>query len=103
MSEVLPILCGGVALIIVLVLIILNLRSFSYSRKDDGNSTCITITAKRNLERITLIVPLGKETLKFERKRIRKGVSVDFVFPRSKKQAKLIVEAESGHAQELWV
>ena len=88
--------CGG-TLLLALIVWLITLRPFIYRRKNDANSTCITIIPKRNLERVTLIVPLGKETIKFERKRIRKGVNIDFVFPLSNKPAQLTVELESGH------
>jgi hypothetical protein len=94
--------CAGALLVvalIILVLVILGLRPYTIRKKKEGSNTCLTIRAKRNLAKVTVVARLGDEEVTFERKRIRKGQSVDFVFPSSDKKAKLIVEVESGNAR----
>jgi hypothetical protein len=91
--------CAGLLIlgaVIALVFVILNLRAFSYSKRKEGGNTCLTVRAKRNLARVCVVARFGDEEITFERKRIRKGQSVDFVFPSSDKKAKLTVEAEVG-------
>ncbi len=91
--------CAGLlilAAIAVLAMIILNLKAFTYTKRKEGANTCLTVTAKRNLARVSVIARFGEEEITFERKRIRKGQSVDFVFPRSDRKARLVVESEVG-------
>jgi hypothetical protein len=97
--NVLNVICGAclsLALILVLVLIILNLRPFNYKKKIEGQNTCLTIMAKRNIDRVAVQTWIGNDMIDFERKRIRKGQKIDFVFPTPDKKIKLIVEVEAG-------
>jgi hypothetical protein len=101
-DDILMFVCAGVlilAAVIVLVTIILNLKAFDYRKRKDGQNTCLTVNAKKNLGKITVQARFGNEDIKFERKRVRKGQSIDFVYPASNKAAKLIVETESGSVQ----
>jgi hypothetical protein len=91
--------CAGaliLLIIVVVVFLIFGRRPFSYHKRKEGSNTCLTITAKRNLAKVSVFARFGGEAIKFERKRIRKGQSVDFVFPASKKKTKLVVESEKG-------
>ncbi|MFN7991645.1 MAG: hypothetical protein U0R44_05805 [Candidatus Micrarchaeia archaeon] len=101
-EDALPLICTGaivLAALAVAVYIILNMRAFSYERKKEGGNSIITISAKRNLEKVTVLARVEGETMAFERKRVRKGQSIDFSFPYSDKKAKVTVEIESGSAQ----
>lgn len=95
----LTLICGGTLLLLLLAaiaLFIYNLRSFTWRKQRQGNEVLLTITAKRNLGRVTVQASFDGEEVKFERKRVRKGQSIDFSFPYSEKKTKITVEAESG-------
>jgi hypothetical protein len=98
--------CAGILVLIaigVIAFIILGLKAFSYEKRKEGGNTCLTIRAKRNLAKVSVQASFGNEDILFERKRIRKGQSVDFVFPSSDKPAKLVVETDSGASQTIEV
>lgn len=99
-NEVLNALCVGAFLLILLaivIVIILTLKPFKYEKKDEGGNTCLTITAMRQIDKIIIVVTNNKEKMTFERKRIKKGQRIDFVFPTSKKPIKLIVEVDNNY------
>lgn len=101
-EDFLAIICTGtliLGIIGVIALIVLNMRAFSIQRRKEGGNTCLTIMAKRNLALVRVEAKFGNEEIRFERKRVRKGQSVDFVFPQSEKKVKLVVEDESGSVQ----
>ena len=105
-EDILTIVCAGaliISAIAVVAFIVLNLKAFTYEKKKEGSETCLTVNAKKNLAKVTVQARFGSEEIKFERKRIRKGQSVDFVYPHSEKKAKLIVEPESGSPQTIEV
>lgn len=94
--------CAGILIIIafgVIAFVILGLKAFSYEKRKEGSNTCLTVNAKRNLTKVTVQAKFGNEEISFERKRVRKGQSIEFVFPASEKPAKLIVETETGNPQ----
>ncbi|MDD5339994.1 MAG: hypothetical protein PHV13_01965 [Candidatus ainarchaeum sp.] len=94
--------CAGTVIllcVIALIYVLLGFRKFSYRKKDMGSQTSLVVKANRDLFRIAVVARFNKEEITFERRRIRKGQSVEFVYPRSDQKAKLIVEAESGHAR----
>jgi len=101
-DDILIVGCAGILILIaigVIAFVILGLKAFSYEKRKEGANTCLTIIAKRNLAKVTVQARFGNEEIKFERKRIRKGQSVEFVYPASDKPAKLIVETETGSPQ----
>jgi hypothetical protein len=101
-EDLIPIFCAGALLIVFAVLLLLGLRAlkpYGYSRRAEGTNTCLTIKAKRNLHKVTVVASFGGEEVTFERARVRKGQSVDFVFPSSEKKARLVVEIEPGKSQ----
>ena len=101
-DDVLPYVCAAalaLGAIAVIAFFIYNLRAFTYQKRKEGANTCLTVTAKRNLNRVVVDAKFGEEGIKFERKRVRKGQSIDFVFPASQRKAKLTVETESGNIQ----
>ncbi|MFH0884476.1 MAG: hypothetical protein V1861_02090 [Candidatus Micrarchaeota archaeon] len=98
--------CAGILVLVAIGLIafvILGMKAFSYEKRKEGSNTCLTVKAKRNIAKVSVQATFGKEDILFERKRIRKGQSVDFVFPSSDKPAKLIVETDSGASQTIEV
>ena len=104
--DLLPIVCfGGLLLLIVILVALLALGSgaFSYRKRSEGHNTCLSITARRNIARVCLIVKIGNDDITFERRRIRKGQSVDFVYPATKNPGKLTVEVEPGNVRTVEV
>ena len=94
--------CAGILILVavgVIAFVILGLKAFSYEKRKEGTNTCLTVMAKRNLSKVTVQASFGNEEISFERKRIRKGQSVDFVYPSSDKPARLTVETETGSPQ----
>ncbi|MFH1520247.1 MAG: hypothetical protein ABID61_01240 [Candidatus Micrarchaeota archaeon] len=83
-------------LLVVVIVVILTLKPFKHEKKEEGDNTCLTITAKRDLDKIIVMVTNKKEKMTFERKRIKKGQSVGFAFPTSNKPIKLIVEIDGN-------
>ncbi len=81
---------------IVIAYFLFSSKSFKYDKEIEENKTKLTITANQNLKKISVIAKFGNESITFERKRIRKGQTVDFVYPVSKKPARLTVVEESG-------
>ncbi len=104
--DMLPIVCfGGLLLVLVILFAMLALGSgaFTYRKRSEGPNTCLSVTARRNLARVCLVVRIGNDDITFERKRIRKGQSVDFAYPATKNPGKLTVEVESGNVRSVEV
>lgn len=67
-DELLMNLCGGsmaLLAVILLILIILGSRPFTYQKRAEGQNTCLTVKAKKNLSRITVTVRVGGEVVTF--------------------------------------
>jgi hypothetical protein len=95
--------CAGtvilVCLIAIIYLVVGGFRQFSYKKKVMGTQTSLIVIANRDLFRIGVVARFDNEQIAFERRRIKKGQSVEFVYPHSDKKAKLTVEVGSGHAR----
>ena len=103
-DQTLALVCGGfllLALVALAAVFISGMGSFTVRKERRGENAILTITARKNLNRITVLARFDGEEVKFERRRVRKGQSVDFSFPYSDKKTKVIVEAESGSARVL--
>jgi hypothetical protein len=106
MEDLLPMICAGVLILLALAVVfflVSNLKPFAYEKRKEGTNTCLTLTAKHNLNRASVTASFDSEEITFERRRIRKGQSVDFVYPASQKPAKLTVEVESGNVRTVEV
>ena len=93
--------CGGVLIIIlaaVLALIAFGSRPFTYRKRVEGANTTLTVTARKNITRISLMVNVGGEDVAFERRRVRADQEVEFAYPTSPDRASLTIELESGRA-----
>ena len=91
--------CAGgliLAVILLALFLVFGMRPFKYSKRKEGSNTCLTITAKRNLARISVFAKFDSENIRFDRQRVRKGQSIDFVFPASKEKIKVVVETDKG-------
>ncbi len=98
--------CAAFAILVLIagaVVFLLTRSAIGYSKRTDANNTSLSITAKRNLDRITVLARFNNEEMAFERKRIRKGQTIDFVYPATKQKAKLTLVGESGNVQVLEV
>lgn len=96
--------CAGIAVLVIVAgaaYVLLNRSPVSCRRRREGQNTCLTISAKRNIERIRIVASFDGEEVPFERKRIRKGQTVDFVFPFSESKVRISVSDESGASHEL--
>ncbi len=105
-EDPLPLICAGsIALILVAaaVILILGRRPFTIQKRRQGDSTLITLSAKRNLNRVIVLARFDGEEVSLERKRVRKGQSVDFSFPYSEKKTRITVEEESGSQRSVEV
>jgi len=105
-EDTLSLVCAGVLLIAAIaamIYLVSSLKAFTYSKKKEGGNISLTVKAKRNLNRVSVVAWSEDGDVDFERRRIRKGQSIDFVYPYSDKKAKLVIEAESGNAQILEV
>lgn len=94
--------CAGTVVLVCLVAIIyilLGFKQFSYRKKVHGNTTSLIVRANRDLFRVAVAAKFNNEEIKFERRRIRKGQTVEFDYPRSDQKATLTIEVESGHAR----
>lgn len=98
-DELLVNICGAtlaLLAIVLFILIIMGARPFTYQKRTEGQNTCLTVTAKRNISRVSVSVKVGGEDVMFERRRVRKDQSVEFVYPSSQEKAKLTIELEGG-------
>lgn len=94
----LEILAAGIMVLCILLILYLLFGSkpVKYQKKVYGGNTSLVITAKCNLAKVLVTAKFDQEEIAFERKRIRKGQTIEFVYPSSKNPAKLIVQTESG-------
>ncbi|MEW6749240.1 MAG: hypothetical protein AB1295_06045 [Candidatus Micrarchaeota archaeon] len=98
-EDIISLACAGgliLAVILIAAFLVFGMRPFKYAKRKEGSNTCLTITAKRNLAKITVFARFTGESVKFERQRVRKDQSIDFVFPASKEKIKVVVETEKG-------
>jgi len=103
-DELLTGICAGSIVFLVgglIAYLILSSRSYSISKRKEKGNVCLVISAKKNLNRITVVAKVGNEDITFERRRIRKGQTVEFVYPDSKKPARLVIENESGRVKPM--
>jgi len=94
--------CAGILIVVVLLLIVYFLflkKPVQYSKSVGKRNTTVEVIANRDLNKVSLVARFGGEKIKFERKRVRKGMTVDFVYPSSKEPAMLIIEVDKGKEQ----
>ena len=87
--------CVGTGLLVLLLILFYILffsKPFVYKKKKRENTISLTVLAKRNLYKVTVIA----NDVTFERKRIRKDQYVEFDYPITSKPAKLIIEVTEG-------
>ena len=92
-------LCAGavvIACIAAVAYLLTRSKPVKYEKRLEGGNTCLAITANQDLAAITVTARFDSEEINFERKRIRKGQSVEFVYPHSSQSATLTVQAVSG-------
>ena len=96
--------CIGFILVVLFLLILLILVRLLFSKPitykkavSKQGLTNLTITAKRDINKITVIAKLsGGDDIKFQRNRLHKDRVVDFSYPASGSKTKIIVEMEKG-------
>lgn len=96
------ILCSGAVVMLCIILIgyLVFFRKPYHIKKETGNgSVTVTLDTRTALSRASLICADGKDGLRFERKNIKAGETIVFVYPAGEGKPCLIVEAVSGNAQ----
>ena len=94
--------CAGILILVCLLIAVYFLflkKPVKFSKTVGERNTTIEVIANQDLDKVSLIASFGGEKIKFERKRVRKGMTVDFVYPSSKDPAKLVVEIGKGKEQ----
>ncbi len=87
------------AVIIVVLLFFFN-RPYNCNRKIEGDNTVFTLDAKKDISSIEVLGKFGKnEKIKFQRKDIKKGEKIEFVYPASTEPASVTIEIEKGNAK----
>lgn len=96
---ILEVLLGFVVLLSIIVILILLFvfnRPYSCNRKVKGNETVFTLDAKKPIAGIEIVGKFGDEKIKFQRKDIKKGEKIEFVYPASTEPASVTLEMEKG-------
>jgi len=96
------ILCAGAVVLLCIILIgylVFFQKPFHFKKEIDRGNATVTLEAKAALSRASLVCASGKDELRFERKNIKAGETIVFVYPAGLGNARLIVEAVSGNAQ----
>ena len=91
---ILILIAGAVVLLCSLVICYLFLFSkpFSFSKTIKDDSASLIFSTRRDIQRVLLSCGSGKCEIKFERRNIRNGETIEFVYPLSLEKAKLVVE-----------
>ena len=84
------------SIIVILILLFVFNRPYSCSRKVKGNETIFTLDAKKPISSIEIVGKFGDEKIKFQRKDIKKGEKIEFVYPASTEPASVTLEMEKG-------
>ncbi|MBN1169784.1 hypothetical protein JXA56_02070 [Candidatus Micrarchaeota archaeon] len=87
--------CVGGLILLILILIVLFIirnRPFSARKSKGDHLDTLTITANRNIHKITV----KSNDIIFARSKIRKGQTVDFTYPAAETKTIVIVETEQG-------
>lgn len=94
--------CAGVFIIGCVLLLLYFLffkKPAKFSKTVGQRNTTVEVTANQDLDKVSLIASFGGEKIKFERKRVRKGMTVDFVYPSSKDPVRLMIDLGKGKEQ----
>lgn len=82
--------------IIAVAYLLTRSKPVKFEKKTEKGNSCLTITANQDLAKISVAARFDNEEITFERKKIKKGQTVEFAYPYSSQPAKLTVQAESG-------
>jgi len=86
-----------VAALAVIVFLIFFLRKpYKWKKWIKGDRTVFVFEAGKDLKGIELHVRQGKEEMTFKRKNLKKGETVEFVYPVSTELATLMVDDDGG-------
>lgn len=91
------------AVLVILILLFIFNRPYSCNRKVQGDETIFTLDAKKDIAGIEVVGKFGKESIKFQRKDIKKGEKVEFVYPASTEPASVTLEMEKGNQKKFEV
>ncbi len=100
MAFPLVLLIGASVIIVICILVaaylLLNQKPYTFAKSATGAGTSLLFDAKRDVRSISVSDGPGKKALKYERKNIKGGETVEFVFPNTDNKLILIVEEGSG-------
>ncbi len=85
------------AIIVILVLLFIVNRPYSCKKKVKGQQTIFSLNANRDIARVEVVGKFNGESIKFERKNIKKGESIEFAYPASTEPASVTIEIEKGN------
>ncbi len=85
------------AVIVIIILLFIFNRPYSCNRKVKGDETVFSFDAKKDIAKVEVIGKFGNENIKFQRKDIKKGEHVEFVYPASTDPASVTIETEKGN------
>ncbi|NYZ77299.1 hypothetical protein H0O02_03210, partial [Candidatus Micrarchaeota archaeon] len=71
------------AVLVMLVLLFVFNRPYSCSRKVKGKETVFSLDARKDIAKIEVVGKFGTESITFQRKDIKKGEKIEFVYPAS--------------------
>ena len=87
--------CVGSSIILIILLIVLLIirsRPFSARKTKGEHLDTLTITANKNIHKITV----KSNDIVFARAKIRKGQTVDFSYPKADSKTQVTVEVDQG-------
>ncbi len=88
------------AIIFIIILLFFFNRPYSCNRKVEGDKTVFTLDAKKDIANVDILGKFGRnEKINFQRKDIKKGEKIEFVYPASTEPASVTVEIEKGNSK----
>jgi len=88
-----------ICLILVVYFLLFSSRRVTWKKTSQGANTSLKVNVGRDIRHVSLVAKFGGEKITFHRTRIKKGETVEFVYPSSEEPAILTVEVESGNAR----
>jgi hypothetical protein len=85
------------AVVFIIILLFFFNRPYNCNRKIEGDKTIFTLDAKKDIANVEVLGKFGKEKIKFQRKDIKKGEKIEFIYPASTEPASVTVEIEKGN------
>ncbi len=91
--------CAGaiiIACIAAIAYLLTSTGKVKCERTNKDGKAWIKIIANKEIPKVEIIGKFGKEEIKFERKDIKKGQTIEFSYPQSSEKAKVTLYDEHG-------